>query len=1028
MDKSRILKIDKVIIFRYILMALAVIINCYFARASDLRSPDSIVRYLFISIPLIFITAFFGSVNANICFLWYFIFLLIDDFQYAYMAVYSLAAILVTSVMMRRRMYKRKFTSFIASMVMAFWLGTIFYILFGMIGRKDFSNMEVTGLLKGFLMAVPTAFLSSTILYLIYSGRFKGITRFIPDIWDVERKFYDRDYKIRSIKNKLTVLIVIVVGVTGMSAVLYANYLIPDVGDMFEAVGEGNIIDSKPDEESNTTDNGENQDPSKEDNVSGDGSEEIKVSGIPGLFEMDETFRISSRDVMARYRFVFNDAAKTFDLKLIMLLMSTVVPLIVLANEGVQRRIAKPVTQMAGAISDFDEGTDEKLENTMDKLKRVKVNTKDEIQILYEAIDHYMKELSEYMDKFKEEQKLEEELRVAKATSDAKSSFLSNMSHEIRTPINAVLGMDEMILRESENEAILEYANNIKVSGNTLLSLVNDILDFSKIEAGKMEIIPVEYELSSVINDLINMISVKAKDKGLELNVDVDPSTPHILYGDEIRIKQCATNILSNAVKYTEKGSVTLKVGYKEDDTETVGDSGSEHADNILLTVRVTDTGIGIKEEDIKKLFSPFERIEEKRNRNIEGTGLGMNIVRQLLDLMDTQLNVKSVYGNGSDFYFEVRQKVISREPVGDFNETYRRFLENREKYEVSFKAPEGKILVIDDTPMNLTVIKGLLKETRLKIDTGVSGKEALKLVRENKYDVIFLDHMMPEPDGIQTRKAFDTLEGNLNMNTPCIALTANAVSGAREMYLEAGFDDYISKPVDGIKLEKLLMELIPDEKLILPGDEGYSDKDTENAGSKREGENILRELEGIDYGSAIKNCLSEDVLREAIEDFHVSIMSEPDLIEKALMDGDIRTYTIKVHALKSSARIIGALELSKMAGELEAAGNEGNTERLNEKTPELLSLYRSYEQKLSKLCKKDEDEDKPVIDEEELGQAYECLMEFAQSFDFDSADEVLNSLSNYRLPVDKQGKYDKIKQAVINVDRDELIRLLSKQ
>ncbi|MCR4923736.1 MAG: response regulator, partial [Lachnospiraceae bacterium] len=491
-------------------------------------------------------------------------------------------------------------------------------------------------------------------------------------------------------------------------------------------------------------------------------------------------------------------------------------------------------------------------------------------------------------------------------------------------------------------------------------------------------------------------------------------------------IKQCATNVLSNAVKYTQEGSVTLEVGYKECPKVNEASEAEALEDNIILTVRVKDTGIGIKEEDLKKLFSPFERIEEKRNRTIEGTGLGMNIVKQLLDLMDSRLEVSSVYGEGSDFYFEIKQKIIDKEPIGDFSEAYRRSLETREKYQVSFKAPDGRILIIDDTPMNLTVIKGLLKETQLNVETGTSGTEALELVTKKKYDLIFLDHMMPEPDGIQTLKAFGSLEGNLNRDTPCIALTANAVSGAREMYLKAGFDDYITKPIDGEVLEKLIKKLMPEEKLILPGQEGYDSQSDDKVKEEKKEDSIIKNLEGIDYESGIKNCMNEDILKGAIGDFYVSIASEPDLIEEAFKSNDLRTYTVKVHALKSSARIIGANELSAMAMELEEAGNAEDIEKINDKTPTLLELYRSYREKLKPFCEKEgDDDDREEIPLDQLEQAYECLREFAESFDFDSADDIMNTLEDYRIPVDYKDKYDKIKQAVTNVDRDELIRLL---
>ncbi len=397
---------------------------------------------------------------------------------------------------------------------------------------------------------------------------------------------------------------------------------------------------------------------------------------------------------------------------------------------------------------------------------------------------------------------LEEQRRIADEANRAKSAFLANMSHEIRTPINAVLGMDEMILRETREKQIRSYAVDIKKAGRTLLSLINDILDFSKIEEGRMEIIPTQYELFSVINDLVNMIRPRAGKKGLKLKVEADPEAPHLLYGDEIRIKQVALNILTNAVKYTETGEISFKLGF-----EKISEN------EIDLLFRISDTGIGMKEEDMEALFSPFTRIEEKRNRTIEGTGLGMSIVRQLLDLMGSQLEVKSVYGKGSEFSYAIRQQVIKWDPIGDVGDRFEMRETEEAVYRELFRAPDARILVVDDTEVNLTVIQNLLKKTQMNIDTASSGREALSAAADNSYDMIFIDHMMPDMDGIETLHALK--EQGIPDETVCVALTANAVSGAREMYLKEGFSDYISKPVDGSRLEKMICRYLPKEKLL---------------------------------------------------------------------------------------------------------------------------------------------------------------------------------------------------------------------
>ncbi len=391
----------------------------------------------------------------------------------------------------------------------------------------------------------------------------------------------------------------------------------------------------------------------------------------------------------------------------------------------------------------------------------------------------------------KHSEEMEKAAEAARAADRAKSTFLAQMSHEIRTPINTILGMNEIILRESEDRSIVDYSESIQNAGKTLMLLINSILDFSKIEDGKMEIVPVRYSTKEMINKLIDSVIVRAKDKGLEFNVNVDRCLPKQMYGDDVRIIQVILNLMTNAIKYTEKGGVTLTIGERERDEYSVE-----------LYVEVKDTGIGIREQDMKKLFESFSRLEEKRNRNIEGTGLGMSIVTGLLNMMGGKLDVKSEYGKGSVFSFTLKQGIEDSDPIGDFKPGPSEI--KRVKKNEDMKFPNAKVLVVDDNTMNLKVASRLLGLSEIVSDTVSSGFEALEVVKKKEYDVIFLDHMMAGMDGIETLANMKK-ENLLPEKTKVIALTANAIIGAKETYISAGFDDYLSKPIEVKSLQEML-------------------------------------------------------------------------------------------------------------------------------------------------------------------------------------------------------------------------------
>ncbi|MDD6811637.1 MAG: response regulator [Lachnospiraceae bacterium] len=391
---------------------------------------------------------------------------------------------------------------------------------------------------------------------------------------------------------------------------------------------------------------------------------------------------------------------------------------------------------------------------------------------------------------------VEEKNKKLDSINKAKSLFISNMSHEIRTPINAVLGMDEMIIRETDDDVIRSYAYDIRNAGKMLLSIINDILDYSKIEAGKMEIINVSYQIGTVISDINNMISIKAKEKNLKFNIVVNDKIPGVLWGDEVRIKQIMINLLTNAVKYTERGEVTLRVDYRPLEDRTIG-----------LMVRVEDTGIGMKQEDMKNLFSEFARLDVQRNRKVEGTGLGMSIVVRLLEQMNSRLEVESVYGQGSVFSFVLPQEVVDKTPLCEQAKDLRNH--EKEEQQTSLYIPNARILAVDDNRVNLVVIKGLLKRTGAKVKCVQSGQECLEILQQEDFDIVLLDHLMPGMDGIETLSRIKQLGKKYN-DLPVIALTANVMSGARERYVNMGFHDFIEKPISVPKLEQMLNWYLP--------------------------------------------------------------------------------------------------------------------------------------------------------------------------------------------------------------------------
>ncbi len=634
------------------------------------------------------------------------------------------------------------------------------------------------------------------------------------------------------------------------------------------------------------------------------------------------------------------------------------------------------------------------------------------------------REYNRHLEEMREEEKKREYeatvLRLEKEAADsanrAKSTFLANMSHEIRTPMNTVIGLDTMILRESRDEKIREYALDIQMAAQNQLSIINDILDLSKIESGKMEIVPVEYEIADLLIDVENMTTPRALQKDLQFQLNIDRDIPSRLMGDDVRIRQVLINLLTNAVKYTPEGSVTLTV------------RGEREGDQEALTFSVKDTGIGIAKEDLEKLFEEYVRLDAKRNRHIEGTGLGISIVTTLLRLMDSELQVNSVYGEGSEFCFTIRQEIVQAEPVGDLAERIRaRSIEYH--HETSFTIPEARILVVDDNRMNRTVFTELLKELECGIDEADSGAQALERTEEHAYDLIFMDHMMPGMDGIETLHRLREGAADLNRDTPVIALTANAVTGAREMYLEAGFDDFLTKPIVPEKLETLIFEMLPQEK-IKPGKPKEPRKEQE-----RDTSDALPAVEGADFDYALLKLKKTALLEQVVRDF--CTLADTDIrelkgyyetiVSSGSSEDALEAYRIKVHAMKNTAAMTGALSVSSLARVLEYAARDHETDTILKVTEIFCREWTRQKQLFAEAFGflDGGKEEKPPIDPVLLKTYLSALSTAMEELDTDTADNVIEELSGYSYDEEGEKHLADLAAAVRKLDIDGSIRII---
>lgn len=603
--------------------------------------------------------------------------------------------------------------------------------------------------------------------------------------------------------------------------------------------------------------------------------------------------------------------------------------------------------------------------------------------------------------------------RLVLQTEDAnraKTNFVSNMSHEIRTPMNSIVGITEILLRSRHSPKEQEYLLNIQSSGRVLLTIINDVLDCSKMEAGKMQLFDEPYDTCSLFHDLRISMENRIGHSGLELIYDIDQDIPCKLKGDMGRIRQVIINLVNNAIKYTEKGSVRFSVHVRQKNT-----------DKVMLYYEVADTGIGIRKEDHKILFDAFQRVEMDRNRYVEGTGLGLTISQNLVNMMGGVIEVESEYGKGSRFFFTIEQTIIDPTPVSAVNYNGQKDNVTEKEAECLFIAPEAHILLVDDNELNLVVAKELLKPLRMQIDTAENGLQAVKMVRGSQYDLVLMDHMMPVMDGIEAAKAIRALPEDKYQKLPIIALTANAMVDARKEFLNAGMNGFVAKPIDFARICNQL-------KLWLP-------KDLVRDVPKEEAKKLLaddlsdREIQpedpqmGFSFEEGVNHCGSKAALMKTIRIFYRTIDSKADKIEQCLKEGLIGDYVIEVHALKSSALLIGAVPLSEAAKELEGYGKQGKTELLEEKTPDLLAMYRDFKDILKPYADKEEAARQEASNGEwcqALQQIHQCI----EQFDLDGVDRIMEKLEEYQIPECIRESMDQLRVYVADVSMEEIMEL----
>lgn len=692
---------------------------------------------------------------------------------------------------------------------------------------------------------------------------------------------------------------------------------------------------------------------------------------------------------------------------------------IVLSNPYSEQLISKEYAKTPGLLSMFDITEEENdiifAEALVDRSTR-QLKTR-------EGENYYSMRITAAMDSYGEpycfvcamiditsEVQALEKLKIA---NNAKAVFLASVSHEIRTPINAILGFDEMLIKSSKDVEVLHMADNIHRAGKTLLAIINDLLDMTQMDSGKMSISPAEYDLNQVIMDCYLLVAPKAADKNLVIELINDEFVPRKLYGDAARIKQIITNILNNAIKYTEQGMVSLRIEYRE--------KGNKQIDLILA---VSDTGIGIKEENMPYIFEAFNRLDSLNNRHIEGTGVGLSIVKNLLELMGGTVTVDSTYGVGSTFTVEIPQKVISYDPLGVLKEQ-----EHKVKKDdgTDIVAPNARLLVVDDSDMNLMVFCGLLQDTQIKIDSVQDGYKGMELIKQNKYDIIFLDHMMPGLDGIKMLQLIKTDQTHPNQNTPVLVMTANAVVGAKEEYLKAGFDDYVCKPVDGVLLESIVEKYLPAN--MISREEKQQQESTYDD---------FPMIEGVDWGKAFSHLQDQKLLEQILKTFYTTAKDECAEAElryrnySANEDAEeLNKYRIKVHAMKNSAALVGAEAVSLAARELEYAARD---ERWQDIVDNHNAFIESYMNLANRICKAIEGSEIDemvanvvVVDKETMLTNILYLEEAMRDFDIDTLNTVMNQMKQQRYIKDISQELEMLESAVRDLDQVTFARAVAR-